>query len=1009
MITSISTKSGIFMNFVIAQPVATLQTSKQSESAQPSNARKLKGIFPAGLIARSLIPIGLTLLSACAQLPKGAEGTEKTGAGAEPSKPVAASASVTSPTSNPKPVTSGPPITPAGLADAAKNAAAALAAAVTPNPLRTFADVTKGAKVSSGFIPVWQKEDKVWIELKPEQFNQPMLFATQRSTGIGERVLYPHWMLVNHVVEFRRFGVNNAQVQFVAKNYSFGATNNPALQRVAEASFSDSLLGSTSVVSQAHPDRKTVLIEINPLLLTDVPQLSVTTEAYFRVGYNFDGRNSYIGAVSSSTDQVIIEVKAHYYVPRVPSPANLAAGGMPGPRPPRNLEDPRSFFVTYNYSFASMPAQVMAPRAADDRLGHFVETSYDFGNETETKQRRYAIHRWRLEKKDPAAAMSEPVKPITYWLDKNIPARYMASVKAGVLEWNKAFEKIGFKNAVRVEIEPDSGGPNLAGLRHASIRWFLDTDPGALAIGPSIVDPRSGEILDADIGISNNWTRLLREVITERSPNPSASTARLAASETEHTHSQPDSQASDAQRVAHLRSWMGKAHNHALCDYGAHASSDLQFAGQLLAARGIVDPDSPEVERIVQAVLKDVVMHEVGHTLGLRHNFRASTIYPLAKLRDKAFTAANGISGSVMDYNGFNTPLESEPYSDFVMTTLGPYDYWAIEYAYKPMNPRSETAELAAIASRSNEPSLAYGTDDEAGIGYDPDVNLRDLGDDPLAYAKRRLALAKELWARTQARTLKPGENYSILKRSSDVAFAQVDQAVEFASKYVGGVNYFRDHSGSVRAPYRPVPAARQREALSLLTKSILAEDSLKFDPAFVSRLVDDGLGRDGAPQFLPAISQNIAAIQRRVLDRLMSAGVATRLLEIQTQVSDKSQTLPLAEVYATIQTAVWSELVTGSDIGVVRRALQRDHLRKLTSLLLTPSFSTPLDSRSLARLYAQRLAVDLRKANAKFGGVGSTSDKPNGKLSTEARAHLSESLVALDDALKSPLIRSGS
>ncbi len=942
----------------------------------------------------------LVFVAGCAQVPKTAS-TGQPGA-------KAADASTSQPTLAARPATatpgSGQPATSSPVAPSAAVTGAASAAAVTPpSPFRPFADVIKDAKESKGLITLWKKEDRVWAELKPEQFNQPFLFAAQRSTGIGTRGLFAHWMLTNYIIEFRRFGANGAGVQMVARNFAHQASNNPGLQRAVESSFSDSLIGSTGVASQPHPTRKSVLIELNPLLLSDVPQLTATTEALFRLGYGFDSRNSYIGDVHTNNEQAVVEVKAHYYVPRVPMPS--FGGPVPGlmmPSPPTTLEDPRSFFVTYNYSFAALPAKTMPPRLADDRLGHFVERVYDFGNEAEYKERKYFVNRWRLEKKDPSAALSEPVKPITYWLDRNIPERYRESVKAGVLEWNKAFERIGFKDAVRVEIEPDSGGPILAGTGHSSIRWFLNTDPGALAIGPSIVDPRSGEILDADIAISNNWVRLLREVLVERSPNPSIANGSNGQSEWSNFSS---SQASPSlsfleqnkpdpmHALAHA---LGKQARH-VCDYGNHASMDMIFGAQLLQMRGVIEPGSAEVERLVQAVLKDVVMHEVGHTLGLRHNFRASTVTPANKLADSAWTKANGISGSVMDYNGFNIPVGNEKYSSFVMETLGPYDYWAIEYAYRPMNPASEANELSAIASRSSEPQLAYGTDDEARIGYDPEVNQRDLGNDPLGYAARRFQQARELWQRTAERQLKPGESYGVLRRASDVAFAQFDQAADLSSKWVGGVRYLRDHSGSARAPYQPVPIAKQREALQMLAKQVLAADALKFDPGFVARLVEDGLDRGNAPPMLPGVYRDVAAVQQRVLNRLMGDNVAQRLLEAETKLTDRNQILPLSEVYRTLQDTIWSELNTGADIGLQRRTLQREHLRRLTSLIMRPGGMGPVDTRAMARMQAQELLQRLKRANL------------SGKVrSAEARAHLAESLALIDDSLKAPLVRQG-
>lgn len=953
----------------------------------------------------------LLLLAGCAQIPT------KPDVAAKPNGTVAsAGATLASPGMTPATAPAvgaspGKPAIPAVAPILPSAAVPAVAAApvVPPSPFRPFAEVIKDAKETKGLITLWKKEDRVWAELKPEQFNQPFLFAAQRSTGIGTRGLFAHWMLGNYIVEFRRVGANGAGIQMIARNFAHQATNNPALQRAVESSFSDSLIATTGVASQPHPTRKSVLIDLNSLLLSDLPQMTATTEALFRIGYGFDSRNSFMGDVHADKDQAVVEVKAHYYVPRVPMPnPGGPAPNVATPTPPTTLEDPRSFFVTFNYSFAALPAKTMAPRLADDRIGHFVERVYEFGDEADYKERRYFVNRWRLEKKDPSAALSEPVKPITYWLDRNIPERYRESVKAGVLEWNRAFEKIGFKDAVRVEMEPEKDGPILAGAGHSSIRWFLNTDPGALAIGPSIVDPRSGEILDADIAISNNWVRLLREVVVERSPNPSVASEQGSAesqwsnfSSSRATPSLSFLEQAKPDPMHALSHALGKAGRH-VCDYGSHASMDLIFGAQLLQMRGVIEPGSAEVEKLVQSVLKDVVMHEVGHTLGLRHNYRASTITPASKLTDTAWTKANGISGSVMDYNGFNIPVGKEKYSSFVMETLGPYDFWAIEYAYRPMNPSNEANELAAIASRSSEPQLAYGTDDEARIGYDPEVNPRDLGDDPLAYAARRFQQARELWQRTAERQLKPGESYGVLRRASDVAFAQFDQAADLSSKWVGGVRYLRDHSGSARAPYQPVPVAKQREALQMLAKQVLAPDALKFDPSFVARLVEDGLDRGNAPPMLPGVYRDVAGVQQRVLNRLMSDNVAQRLLEAETKLADRSQILSLSEVYRTLQDNIWSELASGADIGLQRRTLQREYLRKLTSLVLRPGGLGPVDTRAMARMQAQDLMAKLKRANAS-GGSGT-----KGGRSAEARAHLAESFALVEDSLKAPLVRQG-
>jgi len=844
-------------------------------------------------------------------------------------------------------------------------------AAVTPalQRLRPYRDVLRDAKSIAGFFTLHRKDEKVWLEIRPEQFEQPFFFAYNIPHSVGERGLYGGQMGRSHIAFFRRAG---ERVQLIASNQEFfAATGSPQANVVAE-SFSNSLLASAAFEAQPNPANQAVIVDASALLFGDIPGYLTRLETVFRLPYQLDARNSAFAEVHNGAQLTGLQVRSHFSVARLP--ASPAAPGATAPtQPPRTLPDPRSLFASFYYSFTPLPEVPLTPRPADQRIGHFTTTRIDFSDDTAVKPRLRYVRRWRLEKQDPAASLSAPKQPIVYWLDKNIPEKYRAAVTAGVLEWNKAFERIGFRDAIVVRQQGAEDDFSTMDARHASIRWFAGVDV-AFAIGPSQVDPRSGEILDADIGMSDVFARNARRTLVEdigRTAN--AGMPGLV------------------DPLAAHDAWL-------TCNYAAEAAHEQHFAMDLLEMRGLLH-DSTAAEAIAQAYVKSVIMHEVGHTLGLRHNFRASTAFSLSRLRDPAFTRENGIAASVMDYTPFNLPAAGEAPADYVQGMLGAYDYWAIEYAYAELDPSEEREALAAIAARSTEPGLAYGTDEDAGgagafVGVDPEVNRFDLGPDPLAYYQRRMQLARELWSRIEALRLAPGESYERLTRSLVSGFRAIAQIAPLAAKYVGGVTLRRDLAGSGRPLYEPTPAARQRAALNLITRELFDAGSFRFKPEFLSNIGIDHFERPPNP--IVSIAEAVLNVQKSVLDHLLSDVVAARLLDSQDRVVAGGSVLRMSELHETLQWAIWSEVRSGVEAGVLRRNLQREHLRRVVNVLLRPGAATPADSVSLLRENARRLVEALRVARAKPG------------LGAETRAHFAQSLNVLEEALKAPLQRAG-
>ena len=302
------------------------------------------------------------------------------------------------------------PAPPAAPVSGETAPAAPVAVAEKPDPTapKPFKEVIRGAHEKAGYFTLYQKDDKVWIEIRPEQLGKPFFFSANISNGVGERGLYASQMGQSHMVVFKKIG---NLVQLIAKNTAYTAQAGTPQARAVSQGFSDSLIASAPVASGPNATTKGFLVDVSSLLFSDIPGYATNLETAFRMPFALDARNTSISSARTDADMTGFAVSAHYAVPKIAAQPLVP---VPGPHvaPPQVTPDPRSLFVGFYYSFAPLPAEPMHARPADDRIGHFVTRLTDFTDDFKPKPSTHVVNRWRLEKKDPAAALSEPMTPI---------------------------------------------------------------------------------------------------------------------------------------------------------------------------------------------------------------------------------------------------------------------------------------------------------------------------------------------------------------------------------------------------------------------------------------------------------------------------------------------------------------------------------------------------------------------------------------------------------------------
>jgi hypothetical protein len=722
---------------------------------------------------------------------------------------------------------------------------------------------------------------------------------------------------------------------------------------------------------------------------------------------------------------------------------------------------------TFHYSISSLPDNTgYQPRQADERIGYFVTEYRDLGKYTDDQVEVRFINRWHLEKADPSLKLSPPKNPIVFYIEHSAPIRYRRWIHEGVTMWNKAFENIGIYNAIEVFYQDARTGAHMEkdpeDVRYNFIRW-LNNDVGT-AIGPSRVHPLTGQILDADIVLTDGWIRHFWNQYNEMLPQVAMEgfTPQTLA----WLHDRPNWD--PRIRLAHpsQRQQLIQARRHTVAeDFGGHPAGHThnnligdeeydglsgrisQVNGLCMAAsaksidlammRMMLDvqtslfadesegegagagegqpqpkPEPKEPESLIDGIpewfvgplVADLVAHEVGHTIGLRHNFKASGLYSFDKINSPELKGKKPFTGSVMDYIPVNVKFGDHgvDQGDYAMIEVGPYDMWAIEYGY------TFNKDLRPILARVSEPELQYATDEDT-WGPDPLARRYDFAQDPINYAKSQIELAEYHRGRLIDNFVKDGDSWSKARRGYSLTLMMQTRAINMMANWIGGAFVNRAKKGDPNStqPIEVVPAETQREALLFALEHSMKDEAYGLTPDLLNRMtIDKWYGSAGYmddPTW--EVHDQILGIQASVLTMIANPTTLQRVFDNEFRTPADEDMITLPEMLKTITGSIWTELENVESghcysnrkplISSLRRNLQREYLERMIDLAMPGAGS------GAAYLPISDLAMGhLRSLSAKIETVNSIKD-----IDDYTRAHLTESGARINKALNSEFI----
>jgi hypothetical protein len=828
--------------------------------------------------------------------------------------------------------------------------------------MRSIADVTRDATMRDGFFTTYEKGEQLFLAVPAGRLNDDFLLTFKVAQGIGSNGIFGGTMLNIFEGAIVAFEMHGDRILLVQKPHRFTAEEGSPAERAVQISFGSSVLEQAKVEAMTVAEGDTTyLINIYDWMLSDLSNIGLRIRGAASGNVTFDKSRSHLESVKGFPQNVNVRAKLTF---RPQQPASI-----------QSVPDSRFVPVSIFYTMAQLPEVPMEPRLADDRVGYFMTVRKNFSDDNGDFFQRY-VNRWRLEPGESAGnGLVYPVRPITYYIDHTVPEEYRPFMKEGVLAWNAAFEQAGFKDAIQVAMLPDDA--DAEDIRFPTLRWNTSDRPGYGAIGPSIVDPRTGEILDSDqlyeANMVRGWKNAWR---TQVSPSMAIDEIFAATNE-------------DIELAA-----MGVKGDM----WAAEISAQGSMLRALLAARGeIAAGDEVPMEYIGEA-MRWVTMHEVGHTLGLRHNFRASADTPLDKLHDRQWARERGIYNSVMEYPSVNIAPPGQQNGYFYNPGVGSYDKWAISFGYTP-----DAARASEIARKVAMPGHAYGTDEDARgpASLDPQVNTYQLSGEPLAWGKQRANIVRDLWVDLPNHVLSDNARYADLTDAMNTLLFQYARALAVAPKYIGGQYVHRDRVGDPqgRAPFVPVSRAEQQEALDFLSEYAFSEQAFALPQQTLTQMGANRWSHWGESNTINGridypIHEQVLGIQRSILNQLMHPLVFSRIRDAEVRWG-AGAVLPIPDLMQTLTHTIWSEVWDSRrNVNSMRRDLQRLHIDQLTEIVTTNQNRMPADGRALARYQLNQLDGRLQRS---LQGGGRTLD-------AYTRAHLLESRERISRALQAGL-----